>query len=285
MSYDVSALVRACRLPRVMVNRPAAKGVLLSLADDCRDAGDGFFTAWTSVATMAQEAEISPRTVDAHLAALRERGLISEHSPPRQHRPRTWRLHLIAILELVVDAEAIDKKLTAKQRENLDEYLKTEAQQIATLTDPETQPLATLSRGEPGKNTADPQVLTSDPQLSGPGSQLQNPGSQNSGPDSQAVATERYNGTKNNSLNGVNTGASAKNPKAKKADGNLQAVREVMRPLLATKQADSVLLQRAKSQCIALNVDLGDSADDLLGRAMVLEKGRAIFYPPQNTEP
>src|SRR5262245_45847270 len=82
------------RLPRSMKRRPAVKGALLALADRCDDDG---FGAWPSVATIAGEAECSPRIIDACLCALRDAGFIAEQAPPRQHQPRTWRLCLDVI--------------------------------------------------------------------------------------------------------------------------------------------------------------------------------------------
>jgi hypothetical protein len=43
---------------------------------------------------------MSPRTTHAVLAALEAHGLIAEQQPPRQHRPRTWKLNLSKIAEL-----------------------------------------------------------------------------------------------------------------------------------------------------------------------------------------
>jgi hypothetical protein len=84
-------MVRAARLPRTMRRRAEAKAVLLALADRCDDDG---FNAWPAVATIAVEAELSPRTTDKRLAALRDADIIVEQIPPRQHRPRTWRIDL-----------------------------------------------------------------------------------------------------------------------------------------------------------------------------------------------
>ena len=88
MSYLVTRLVRASRLPTTLSARlrPAAKGVLLALADDCHDDGRH---ARPSLATLAREAAICRRSVNAHLARLRDVGLIVEQAPPTQHRPRS----------------------------------------------------------------------------------------------------------------------------------------------------------------------------------------------------
>src|SRR5690242_1528985 len=88
---NVIAMVRAARLPRTMKRRPALKGVLLVLAYHCDGHGAG---AWPSVATIAGEVEIGTRTADVCLRDLQSAGLIAEQAPPRQHRPRTWRLNL-----------------------------------------------------------------------------------------------------------------------------------------------------------------------------------------------
>lgn len=100
MSYAVTALVRAMRLPATVRRRcrTGVKAVLLALADRCDDHGT---YAFPSVATIAAEAEIGLRTVDRHLELLVELGLISEEAPARQHRPRIWQLHLDAIRALV----------------------------------------------------------------------------------------------------------------------------------------------------------------------------------------
>src|SRR5262245_39821290 len=103
MSYLVTRLVRAARLPLTMSHRPAAKGILLALADDCGDDGRN---AYTSVSTLAREAEVCPRTVDAHLHALQLAGLIAEQRRPRQHTPRTWSLSLGTIAALA-DPQAV----------------------------------------------------------------------------------------------------------------------------------------------------------------------------------
>ncbi len=141
MSFRVTAMVRAARLPREMKRRPHAKGVLLALADRCDDAGEN---AWPAVNTIASEAEIGRRTADGVLASLRSHGLIEEQDPPRQHRPRTWRLNLEAIAALA------------------------DTQRVATLDDSsDTQHGAPL-------NMPDPQVLNSDTQVSSPDPQVLN---------------------------------------------------------------------------------------------------------------
>jgi hypothetical protein len=97
MSYRVTALVRAARLPKAMKHRPEVKAVLLALANRCDDAGKN---AWPSVATIASETELSSRTAQKRLSALRDSGIIRQQEPPRQHRPRTWRLDLGVLEEL-----------------------------------------------------------------------------------------------------------------------------------------------------------------------------------------
>lgn len=71
--------------------------MLLALADRCDDYGRN---AWPAVATIAAEVEIGTRTTDRCLSSLRDHGLIIEQLAPRQHRPRTWRLNLEALVEL-----------------------------------------------------------------------------------------------------------------------------------------------------------------------------------------
>lgn len=132
-------MVRAARLPRTVKRRPQTKAVLLALADRCNNDG---FDAFPAVPTIAAECEIGTRTADACLATLRGHGLIAEQSPPRQHRPRTWRLNLDAILALA----------------------------------PGSQHVAGLDRVErpvsdPQHHVPDPQIQTSDPQNLSSGSQ------------------------------------------------------------------------------------------------------------------
>jgi hypothetical protein len=92
------------------------KAVLNALADRCWDDGTD---AFPSVATIAAQVEISIRTTHRCLDTLRHLGLIAEQAPPRQHRPRTWRLNLEAI-------RALDPK--------------TAAQYVAALSSPGAQP-------------------------------------------------------------------------------------------------------------------------------------------------
>jgi hypothetical protein len=97
LSFRVTAMVRAARLPKSLRCRTAAKAVLLALADRCDDDGRN---AWPSVGTIAVETEVCTRTAHACLASLQSTGLIAEQAPPRQHRPRTWRLMLDTIAAL-----------------------------------------------------------------------------------------------------------------------------------------------------------------------------------------
>jgi hypothetical protein len=112
VSYSVTSLIRASRLPREMKGRPECKAVLLALSDRCNHDG---LDAWPSVATIAAEVEISKRTVDKCLATLRDYGLIAEQIPPSQRKPRTWRLDLPALAALV-GPQAL-ATLTAKLKE------------------------------------------------------------------------------------------------------------------------------------------------------------------------
>jgi len=147
---------------------------------------------------MAQEAEVSTRTVDAHLSALRGLGLISEYAPPRQHRPRTWRLEIGEIAELVPD-DQLSKVLKQKGNEGLARFIsrRSDAPPVANPGAADRKRAATLNRAD----AADPQITKPDPQFSDADSQLANPESQNSRSGSQLVAPERYNGTKNGLLN------------------------------------------------------------------------------------
>ena len=166
--------------------RPGVKGVLLSLADDCKDINSrGCFCAFTSVSTMAQEAEASTRTVDAHLSVLRGLGLISEFAPPGQHRPRTWRLEISEIAELVPD-EQLSRVLRQKGHEELARFIsrRSDASPVANHGTADRQRAATLNRAD----AADPQTAKPDPQFSDADSQLANPESQNSRSGSQLVA-------------------------------------------------------------------------------------------------
>ena len=132
MSFKVTAMVRAARLPRTMKRRPEVKAVLLALADRCLDDGSN---AWPAVATIAAESEISARTAHRCLATLLHHDLIKEQSAPRQHKPRVWRLNLDAILNLAPDA-----------------------QHVAGLEGGE-RPVS-----DPQDHAPDPQIQTSDPQ-------------------------------------------------------------------------------------------------------------------------
>lgn len=104
MSLKVSQIVRRARLPRSMPRRPEAKGILLALADRADDAG---CNAWPSVATMAAEVEVSVRTAQKVLGELVEAGLVEEQARPTQHRPRTYRLNLVALQLASSDAQAV----------------------------------------------------------------------------------------------------------------------------------------------------------------------------------
>jgi hypothetical protein len=100
LSYAVTAIVRAARLSRVeppLQHRPELKAILLGLADRCHDDGG---SAWPSVATLANEAEVSPRTAQKLLAVLVASGLIHEERRATQHRPRTYRLDLLKLVGL-----------------------------------------------------------------------------------------------------------------------------------------------------------------------------------------
>ena len=210
MALDVSMLCRACRLPKDMFNRPVAKHVLDSLANYCQCNGDGVFTAFPSVTTMAQEAEVgSKRTIDSHLQALQRRGLISEYAAPKQHRPREWRLHLDKIAMLVEPAtlqKLIDGWKWRDGRPPLTDYIVAEWQlacdsgasdtQLACDSDSETARVLHALRPES-------QLGNPDTQPNSPESQLHNPESQLTGSESQ-VGCDRtvLNGSLNDFKNG-----------------------------------------------------------------------------------
>src|SRR4030095_13836834 len=101
MSYLVTRLVRASRLPPTVPARvrPAAKAVLLALADACHDDGRG--PCHPSLATLAREADLSRSGVIAQLRHLQDVGLIVERHPPTKHRPRTWGLDLTRLATLI----------------------------------------------------------------------------------------------------------------------------------------------------------------------------------------
>ena len=128
-----------------MKRRPEAKGVLLALADRCDDDGRN---SWPSVATIAAEAEVGTRIVDACLGTLRSHGLIVEQQPPRQHRPRTWRINIDVLAALA------------------------EAQHLATLN--KDRPAASCDPEQAAHSASDPQISTSDPQERGSDPQIQN---------------------------------------------------------------------------------------------------------------
>jgi hypothetical protein len=96
LSIKVMTAVWATTLPRNMRRRPAAKLVLMQLADRANDDG---MNAWPAVATVARECELGTRTVEAILKDLRANGFIAEQAKPRYHRPRTWRIVVSALVD------------------------------------------------------------------------------------------------------------------------------------------------------------------------------------------
>ncbi|NOT26096.1 MAG: hypothetical protein HOP16_08330 [Acidobacteria bacterium] len=143
-------LVRDARLPRFVKRRPEVKAVLLALANRCSDDGTN---ARPAVATIAAEVEISVRTAHACLATLRNLKLIEEQAPPRQHKPRVWRLILRAIVAL---------------------HAGVAAQSVARLAD--AQRVAALAYAGPQPSSSPAQKLE--------------PGAQQSIPGAQAVAED-----------------------------------------------------------------------------------------------
>ena len=153
MSAKLVGLVLKAQLPKNMQRRAPAKLVLVQLADVCQN--DEGVECFPSRATMARACERTERTVDAILADLAERDLITETDKPRRHRPRTWRLNVSALLDL---------------------------QPVATLKhSEESQPVASLDKP---RRTPDTQIQTVDLQSRSVDSQL-------SRLESQHVATER----------------------------------------------------------------------------------------------
>ena len=107
MSYTVTAMVRAARLPRSIKARAGLKSVLFSLADRTTKYGEN---ARPSVATIAAEASIGVRTAEKRLADAVKFGFASEQCPPTQHQPRTYRLDLAAIAALFDDPITFEKR-------------------------------------------------------------------------------------------------------------------------------------------------------------------------------
>lgn len=98
MSVFLVDLVLKARLPLEMQSRAAKKLVLVCLADVCQN--DDGRDCYPSRARMARAAERTERTIDAFLDDLARRGFISQTDKPRQHRPRTWQLHVSRLLDL-----------------------------------------------------------------------------------------------------------------------------------------------------------------------------------------
>jgi hypothetical protein len=262
MSYFVTRLVRAVRLPRTLAHRSATKGVLLALADDCQDDGRD---AYTARSTIALEAAISPDTVDAHLKALQALGLISIQHKSRQHHPNIWRLHL-PVLAALTDAEAV-KKLNDDDQAliaNLhNEHRQREAGQSDSGTGPtlrksDSGPVPTLNtqtEREPAQSDSGPV-----PTLNGPASEFGNPDWEFSSPDSGPVPTERYeNGTENKDRTSAQTPSFTR--QAKEPNGtNFFVIRTIAIAHLkttGTRPSFADLVEAVKQKCADLAVDYG----------------------------
>lgn len=247
MSYFVTRLVRCVRLPRTMKNRPAAKGVLLSLADDCHDDG---LDAYPSISTLARETEISRRSVQVHLRALQAAGLIDEQRAWSQHRPTTWALQLPAIAVLADPAAVAILKPVEQHR-------------IATLRahhrQPEVQPVAPLDN-DPDVQAATPLDSQDSLDDDDPEVQLSAPEVQLSSPDVQRVAPERYlNGTENKDRTLAPTPSFTRQAKEPNG-GNFFVIRKIAIEVL--EDADGALagfdfVERVKQKCADLQIDYG----------------------------
>lgn len=290
MSYQATRLVRAAEFPKKS-GRAIAKAVLLSLADDCR--GEPLAPeAFTSVPTMALEAAASARTIDAALAKLVGWGLISDHAPPRQHKPRTWLLNIPVIVAMITPE--VVKKIRAKATTDpadkgaqedialIDELhakaAEAEAaarakaaetsdpQPVATLNDSDPQPTTTLT--EPPRPATDPQPAAT---LKSPESQSADSGSQDSLPESQPAATERLNGT-------LNIRTAPETAPLARGDGKGQADEiEGVKRLAEHLEATSAGVLDAHAIAAAVKGRLPGVAEDLVHRACLSIVMRRLF--------
>lgn len=94
MSNEVYSLVK-----RRVVGSPVVKSVLLYMADNANDTGEG---VWTSKATMAADLELGERTINRSVAELLERGLIYQvgHRPCARGYTVDYSINLQAIVQL-----------------------------------------------------------------------------------------------------------------------------------------------------------------------------------------
>jgi len=221
MSLLVTKLVRACRLPSTlpMRNRSTTKAVLLALADDCWDDGTH---AFTSRKTLMREVEVSGGTIDAHLKALCNLGLIAEQAPPTQHHPRTWRLDLAAICALA------------------------DSQAVATLSESEQQLVATLASRQPmlPLGLESQRVVTLSP-----------PESQFHAPESQRVATEQREQEQK-----ISTAAQTpRHALAREPNGdNFHVIKALaIETMKATALHGADLVEEVKQRCADLGIDYG----------------------------
>jgi len=276
MAYNVTTLVRKARLPVSMGKRRlAAKAVLLALADRCNDRGGN---AWPSKATIAAECELdSVRTVNACLRELAKNQIIFEQEKSRQHRPRTWAIDLAVLASLApmpfistapeAQAESPLAVPGGHGRTSLAVQIQPEAQAVHPLTTSGVQGVHPLTADEPAawQNNA-PEV------------QAVRQGCKLDGPEVQAVHSE----STYRAPDPVRTGTSLNSPiehrqtREKKNDGNIKAAREILRPLVRLGLVEPLLLQQGKAGCLALSVDLGSDPDEVLYRALLLEKTRAL---------
>lgn len=267
MSYWVTKLVRCIRLPRTMKHRPVAKGVLLSLADDCHDVT---LCAFTSRTTIAREVEISPDTVDAHLQALRAHGLISKVAGYRQHRPNTWSPQLpaiaaladpVAVAKLKPEEQAIIADLQGQHHPLQAQHRSTSAQPAPepdpTLADSALEPDPTLEPldGRESDHSASDHV----PTLKHTASEFSNPALEILPSAWDRVPTERYlNGTENKDRTLAPTPSSTR--QAKEPNGtNFKVIRRIAIELLkaGSRLPWADLVEAVKQECANRQIDYG----------------------------
>ena len=106
-----------------MKRRPAAKLVLLALADKAHDDGRN---AWPSIATIGGESELGEHTVRKCLEALKHADIIQEQAPPRYRRgegrrARAWMLNLERLATLAPPHTGDLENPTARTSADLDD--------------------------------------------------------------------------------------------------------------------------------------------------------------------
>jgi hypothetical protein len=263
MSYLVTRLVRAAILPSTLPRLPAAKGVLLALADDCDDDGRGRY-AGPALATIGREAALCRRSVINHLARLQAIGVIVEQVRPTQHRPRTWRIDLPTL------ARWVDP--------------------LAPLSDPDRQLVARLTAADsPLDGPSDMHPVA--PLTRSRGAIWDARGASLS---PQGCNSLHPNGIKNGVQNGNRTPAPtpafAFADKAKEPNGdNVRNIKKLAIDLLAEtgRLPFGEFVERVKQRCADLRIDYGrDEAvpDDVVHRACLLAELLAIKATCATTE-